>query len=219
MICNYCGNEHDKSIMEIIISKGTIHYFCPNCRTILAQAGALKLEEIMDVDYDIQKTPGAIIFKSGKEEYHLKKDTMKRLLLLNLLPEEYKALKTEKYQYMLHCDFYSTEGIALQPIPENTTKPYFVSKLSLFAYELYKQDWLNIHISPERLLKAKRDFAVDCIENNNNETVFEEWIEEYGFNGEIYACFEEFLVCEYEDEQYMIRLLEDEKLIQLYENR
>ena len=54
--------------------------------------------------------------------YSLDKEIMHRLLKYNLKPEEYLKLKEigeEKgkgFQYMIHDDFYTEDGIAIQPI-------------------------------------------------------------------------------------------------------
>ena len=114
--CDYCNKKYTDSIIEIIKCVNKTHILCPNCRAIHIQNSSFELEEAIDLDDDILGTPGAVVFTSGDEEYYLKKDTMLRLLSHSLLPEEYKALKKDCFQYMLHCDFYTKDGIALQPL-------------------------------------------------------------------------------------------------------
>ena len=73
-------------------------------------------------------------------------------------------------------------------------------------YEMYKADWMR-RITPERIIdEAKWWFNAyaDCPEEAPN---FHEWIDENGFGGELYACFNEFCECELMDEDYITHLV------------
>ena len=89
------------------------------------------------------------------------------------------------------------------------------------AYTMYKIDWINSHISAERQLEAIRKYYKDlqeCISEGYQEISLEEWIEENGFDGEIYACYDEFCENEYVDMEYMHSLLKNENMITNYDN-
>lgn len=76
------------------------------------------------------------------------------------------------------------------------------------AYQLYKLDWLKSHgYTLDDVLKKvwtiinHIDFDIEV------EADLLDAFEEVGFNGEIYACFDEFIDNEYQDNQYMKCLL------------
>lgn len=57
------------------------------------------------------------------------------------------------------------------------------SYIKMVAYELYKQDWINKHISKQELLDSKRDYYIyraSCEEGE--EILYNEWLEEVGFS-------------------------------------
>lgn len=88
-----------------------------------------------------------------------------------------------------------------------------IKKLS---YELYKVDWKKAHgITSEREMKEIKNYYIDLIDSGAEYT-FNDYIEEFGYDGELYACYEEFLDCEYEDTEYMKALLSDKSLIKQY---
>ena len=85
------------------------------------------------------------------------------------------------------------------------------------AYELYKQDWIDTHTTREQRLDDIRNWGETEIENNNVLTTsYAECHEEFGYSGELYVCFEEFLDNEYLDAEYMIELLSLPVLIDTY---
>ncbi len=47
---------------------------------------------------------------------------------------------------------------------------------------------------------------------------FDDYIEEFGYNGKLYACFEEFYDNEYLDKSYIKQLFNNDKLFAEYEN-
>lgn len=80
-------------------------------------------------------------------------------------------------------------------------------------YELYKIDWMR-RISPDDLIDARRDYY----EGGYPEThTFDEYLEEFGFDSQIYACFDEFFENELRDTEYMLNLIgTSEKLKDFY---
>ena len=74
------------------------------------------------------------------------------------------------------------------------------------AYQLYIDDWMH-RISTERQLDARRDFYE--MQKENPDLCFDDYIFHYGYDGEIYACFDEFLDAEWRDEEYMEALLSE----------
>lgn len=81
------------------------------------------------------------------------------------------------------------------------------------AYELYKQNWIDSHTTPQIRLNAARDYQIykmEELENNNDDDImsFEDWIFEQGYEGGIlYVSFDEFIDNEFDDEEYMSELL------------
>ena len=45
---------------------------------------------------------------------------------------------------------------------------------------------------------------------------FDDYIYEFGYNGELYVCYEEFVNAEYLDEYYMKELFNNDKLFKTY---
>ena len=52
--------------------------------------------------------------------------------------------------------------------------------------------------------------------DNDSEYTYEDYIEEFGYNGELYVCFEEFCDVEYYDVDYMRTILDNDKFINIY---
>ena len=84
------------------------------------------------------------------------------------------------------------------------------------CYELYKIDWKHFHmITKEREMNSIKDYYEGLIDNDSEYT-YEDYIEEFGYDGELYVCFEEFCDTEYYDVDYMRTLLDNDKLINIY---
>lgn len=84
------------------------------------------------------------------------------------------------------------------------------------CYELYKIDWKYSHmITKEREMDSIKDYYEGLIDNYIEYT-YEDYIEEFGYDGELYVCFEEFCDAEYYDVDYMRTLLDNDKLINIY---
>lgn len=81
-------------------------------------------------------------------------------------------------------------------------------------YELYKIDWMQ-RISPERQQDAIKNYFEEMesegveYSNSNKECSFSSYIEAVGYDGEIYACFDEFCDNELEDKDYIYGLIGD----------
>ena len=83
------------------------------------------------------------------------------------------------------------------------------------CYELYKIDWKHSHITKEREMDSIKDYYEGLVDNDSEYT-YEDYIEEFGYNGELYVCYEEFLDNEYLKEDYIKELLNNEKLYEIY---
>lgn len=88
--------------------------------------------------------------------------------------------------------------------------------ISEVAYELYKQNWIDTHTTPKLRLQVINDYydyIQETMENDDCEDFecydsLEEYIYDNGYpNGEMYACFDEFLDNEFQDKEYMKKLL------------
>lgn len=89
-----------------------------------------------------------------------------------------------------------------------------MSVIQKLSYELYKMDWLDSHITKG----AKVDALMDYFYGGNTAYLnFDDFINDVGYDGSLYVCFNEFLECEYLDEDYMKELLPDE-LFEAYKN-
>ena len=116
-MCIRCHKNLGSLENKIIDYNGERSY-CPNCLAIAYFNEELNLVNSDDFVCDIKQKKGAIKFVSERENYILNKKTMLRLISHNLKPDEYLKL-VEKYGshgYMIHDDFYTEDGIAIQPM-------------------------------------------------------------------------------------------------------
>ena len=94
--------------------------------------------------------------------------------------------------------------------------------ISHLAYRLYVQDWVDTHTTPEERLQALKDYYAyinDELKSNHEFEIpsFAAWLEDFGYAGMRYVCYEEFCDAKYHNKDYILRLLgDDEELIQLY---
>lgn len=93
------------------------------------------------------------------------------------------------------------------------------------AYELYKIDWKRTHITPGIEMDTLKYFATQSVLYDKASSLisfgegyasYNKYLEDAGFFGEIYACFDEFVDSEYEDKEYIKSLLQDPELINAY---
>ena len=88
--------------------------------------------------------------------------------------------------------------------------------ISKLCYELYKVDWKHSHmITAEREMDSIKNYYEDLVDDDTEYT-YNDYLEEFGYDGELYVCYEEFLEVEYLDEDYICSLLDNEKLITMY---
>lgn len=121
-MCQRCGVSH--TVDAMVIDANATRVYCPNCLIFVVATNAVPFEENILIRDDITEKPGAISYISSGETYNLNKVTFKRLVLHNLTPWEYKLLckkyveptDERRFMFLLHDDFYSDEGIAVQPI-------------------------------------------------------------------------------------------------------
>ncbi len=90
--------------------------------------------------------------------------------------------------------------------------------ITKLCYDLYKMDWKRSHgITAEVEMNYIRDYHYGLIDMEGDYT-YDDYLLEFGYNGELYSCYEEFCECEYLDFSYMIWLLDNEQLIEMYIN-
>lgn len=140
---------------------------------------------------------------------------------------EYDALKAPKafpkemasdIAWGLTANFISAYMITAQY--EITTQPYFYNKghfewvyktdIARLCYALYKEDW-HTRISKDR----KQDALKNAYEAGES---LEEYLDESGYDGELYVCFDEFKTAEFKNEEYIKGLLDNDKLYEEYLN-
>lgn len=92
--------------------------------------------------------------------------------------------------------------------------------ISKVAYELYKQDWIDAHTTPEMRLESLRDYfdyLLDCAEEGYDGESYEVWLDDVGYGqGSLYVCYEEFCDMEYHDVEYIKGLLGADELFEMY---
>lgn len=85
------------------------------------------------------------------------------------------------------------------------------------CYELYKIDWKRKHITFDIEMDNIKDYYDGLVDDGYTDYTYEDYVCEFGYNGRLYACYEEFLEEEYLDTFYMIGLLDNnDKLVQAY---
>ena len=100
-----------------------------------------------------------------------------------------------------------------------------VKDLRTLAYALYQLDWKKSHnITPEDEEKVIKEYLEeyepkDFTNAEPPAQTFDEFLEERGYGGELYVCFDEFLDSEYQDREYIEYLFSgmDEKHLAEYE--
>jgi len=87
-----------------------------------------------------------------------------------------------------------------------------------FCYELYKMDWCKSNITPDIQMDAYKNYMEDMVENPfaENAYSFQDYLDEFGFNGQVYACYDEFMDNEYQDIDYMKALLDNKEFLRIY---
>ena len=81
------------------------------------------------------------------------------------------------------------------------------------CYELYKLDWKREHgITHDMTTDALKSYYEEFSEDYS----FEDYLRDFGYEGKVYVCFDEFLANEYLEEEYICKLLDNTNLIDLY---
>lgn len=90
--------------------------------------------------------------------------------------------------------------------------------ISKLCYELYKIGWKQYHVDIERERQSIKDYYAFLEEEDLSASLYtyDDYLEEFGYDGELYVCYEEFLETEYLEDDYICGLLDDEKLIAMY---
>lgn len=102
---------------------------------------------------------------------------------------------------------------------EYSYKKVYGYNIREFAYELYKQDWLNAYTDKNMRLDAIKSYysyRKECAEEGVPADSYNEWIMDFGFGSNCYVCFDEFCDNEYLDEDFISSLLDNPELITTY---
>ena len=86
-------------------------------------------------------------------------------------------------------------------------------QIKQLCYELYKIDWKKQYQVNE--VSYIKDYYKGLVDNFSVYT-YNDYLNEFGYNGEYYASYEEFLTAEYYNLDYITSLLNDDELIKLY---
>ena len=90
--------------------------------------------------------------------------------------------------------------------------------ISKLCYELYKIDWKYSHITKYTEMYNIKNYY-ECLitdDIDSKEYTYNDYLEEVGYDGELYVCYDEFLDNEYLEEDYIKELLDNEKLYNKY---
>ena len=88
------------------------------------------------------------------------------------------------------------------------TKHLTLTQLQYDAYEAFKLHWMISHgYTVADLLGLYSNYWGDVESDTEGMCDFWKWLEDTGFNGELWPCFKEFLDHEFRDGQLMIALL------------
>lgn len=82
-------------------------------------------------------------------------------------------------------------------------------------YELYKVDWMR-RVSADTQMDAIKDYFEGLTDFDETYTL-RDYIEEFGYNSNLYGCYSEFCETELKDEEYVLSLIGDNKaLMEVY---
>lgn len=89
-----------------------------------------------------------------------------------------------------------------------------MSKISELAYTRYQFDWMVSHgYDIDSLSNVANEWEQECREAlfqlDRRVPGFSDYLFEHGFDGEIWACYDEFLQAEYLDAGYMKAILNE----------
>lgn len=104
-------------------------------------------------------------------------------------------------------------------IEELEHAPAFHTAISNMCYELYMIDWKQRHnIGRKEEAESVKQYYKHLEEIGEDDSYFpyKSYLNEFGFNGEVWACFSEFCLAEYRDGDYIRGLLGGEELVAMY---
>jgi hypothetical protein len=110
-------------------------------------------------------------------------------------------------------------GFELEELrPAKSPELYMISKL---CYELYKVDWESNHgITADKKKDSIRkyyEFLVSEFSDWQAVTItYADYLAQFGYDGEMCACYREFLDTDYLEDDYICGLLNDNDLIAQY---
>ena len=81
-------------------------------------------------------------------------------------------------------------------------------------YETYKTYWMRNHISIDQIIKTINEFQQSRFDDEYEN--LEDFIADNGYDGQLYASFNEFLNNEYLDTDYMLSLIENDTVREAY---
>jgi hypothetical protein len=80
-------------------------------------------------------------------------------------------------------------------------------KFTRYAYEKYKLHWMLSHGHTLKELMEELDFVQKYCAGRTVSEMFDILVCDSGLNGEMWVCYEEFMECEFMDEEYMENIL------------
>lgn len=90
------------------------------------------------------------------------------------------------------------------------------SMIQKLCYDLYKVYWKRSHgITAEIEMDTIKDYYEGLVDDEESYT-YDDYLEEFGYNGEVYVCFAEFMDAEYLDKEFICTLLDNNHLIAMY---
>ena len=121
--CDNCKKNFPFIIAEITDAKRTVRY-CPNCMAIKLCNEEIKFTPDKTLLCEITNKLGAVHYRTIDEDFILNPSTMIRFISHNLTVREYKKIRElcdlyDMNDYMIHDDFYTEDGIAIQPLEFN----------------------------------------------------------------------------------------------------
>ena len=88
--------------------------------------------------------------------------------------------------------------------------------ISELCYELYKINWMKDHVSVQEQMDSLKNYYEDS-KMDTVPTTYQQILEEFGYRGEMYVCFKEFLENEYQVKEFIKKLLGNNNLFKDYE--
>lgn len=117
------------------------------------------------------------------------------------------------------CDYNSATDTChrQKAIPSAGIAPADPTDIRSIAYQMYQMWWcVNHGITVADILAKYSDYWGE-VEADSEDTGFDTFLAQTGFNGELWACMDEFLDCEYQDAALMAVILNVRGNPELYE--